>query len=281
MEESSVGSDDDGKSNVCPICNRTFTTIAGLKQQSHSSDEIDDIVATQTQRSIQQSGSLLAHHFRSSNATDGSRTFKNTFQVVRESHGATPGVLCHQFEVIENDATGDCLFTSVWQFLKRHKTACVNMPVYVVDLRLRAVNHIRSDFNRFQSTLTENLREQVPSFQSDVIKLETVKDDYVGYMSAPRTYGTTTELCALAEIFNFGFCVIRSNDDNSYSCYDYGSVSSARQPCKVVHLLFNGNVDCGHFRLLLPSKESLGAVISPGRYKLVREHLPVSRLSHQ
>lgn len=100
---------------------------------------------------------------------------------------------------------------------------------------------------------------------------ENLKKDYSEYMS--RKYGTMAELCAMAEIFNFGFCVIRKHDHTNYSCYDYGSVSgmSLHKPLAVVHLLFTGDTGEGHFRYLR-QKDNTQNEVEPGRYKLVEAY---------
>lgn len=93
-------------------------------------------------------------------------------------------------------------------------------------------------------------------------------------MSSPGRYETVAELCAMAEIFNFGFCVIRKNDDSNYDCYDYGSTEKVlnHQSNCVIHLLFTGNVSSGHFRLLAPVEGSCDTVIPSGTYKLIKNH---------
>lgn len=78
----------------------------------------------------------------------------------------------------------------------------------------------------------------------------------------------------MAEIFNFGFCVIRENNSDSYTGYDYGSTNgtSVDQINKVLHLFFTGNVGNGHFKWLLPDKESLDMVTPVGKYKLIKKY---------
>lgn len=119
---------------------------------------------------------------------------------------------------------------------------------------------------------------------SETVRWETVmvinqtqsfylKKNYYEYMSTSQKYGTTAELCAMAEIFNFGFCVIRKQDHTSYNCYDYGSVSGMplNKPSAVVHLLFTGNAGEGHFRYLR-QKDNTHVAVEPGRYKLVESY---------
>lgn len=135
------------------------------------------------------------------------------------------------------------------------------------------VNNEESNFVRFKDNLMENLQSEIPNFSASDNSVEILKRNYANYMSSPGKYGTT-ELCAMAEIFNFGFCVFRKNTDSNYDCYDYGSTQKVTtQQCQsVIHLLFTGNVGNGHFRLLIPSEGSIVSVIPSGIYKLVKNH---------
>lgn len=281
MESSTVSSEDDGKPNICPICYRGFATVAGLRQhwtKSHSSDEINEIMTSRSQQLSQQAQQPVSVP----DCDSSPRSSKNTFQIIIKDNETTTGELYHQFEIIEKDATGDCLFSSILEFLRIHKDVFPDVPNDTLGLRSMAVEHIlkptdnadQSNFDRFKFDLTENLLQEIPSFTSSDTPVETLKNDYASYMTTPKKYGTTAELCALAEIFSFGFYVIRLNNQDSYDCYDYGSLSGAsdHQTNGIVHLLFSGNVGNGHFKLLLPFKESRDIIVQPGAYKLVKNY---------
>ncbi|KAJ6647765.1 hypothetical protein Bhyg_02988 [Pseudolycoriella hygida] len=260
----------DEKLFICPICERGFKKMGYLKQhwtKKHKVEEINDIIASVTDQSNKES------MIDDNNHPDSPPW--NKFQIISDSD---TGVSYNQFDVIEKDKTGDCLFASVLEFLRIRKDIFPTPPKDVSDLRTMAVNHIlkrdtdghQSNFERFQFNRIENLRNEIPSFSLQDTTLENLKSDYYEYMSTPHKYGTMTELCAMAEIFNFGFWVIRQTDQSSYSCYDYGSVNVMlrNKPLEAIHLLFTGNVDEGHFRLLLP-KDKSHHTVEPGRYMLL------------
>lgn len=274
--------EEDNKTNLCPICERGFTTVAGLRQhwtKSHSTVEIDAIIANKTQQISQQTPTIQS--VQSSTTAHSASTVWNKFQIISDDVSSSSGKSYHQFDTIDNDASGDCLFSAVLEFLRIQKISA-NTPSNVHELRAMAVNHIvrfndeegQSNFGRFKDNLTTNLQHEIPVFSSSSITDEILERNYVSYMSSPGKFGTTAELCALAEIFNFGFCVIQKNDRINYTCYDYGSTEKVlnHQSDLVVHLLFSGNVGRGHFRLLVPGEESLGVLIPSGNYKLVEDH---------
>lgn len=112
MDSEETGDDD--KSNVCPICERGFKIVGGLRQhctKGHSADEIDAIIVAKTQNIFQQTPT--DHSVHSSPTTHSSGIVWNKFQII--STGVT-GVIYQQFNIIENAATGDCLFSSVLDF---------------------------------------------------------------------------------------------------------------------------------------------------------------------
>lgn len=63
--------------------------------------------------------------------------------------------------------------------------------------------------------MVENLRNEIN------VSSETLKENYSAYMTTPGNYGTTTELCAAAELFGFRFNIVK-NGGSDFHCYDYG-----------------------------------------------------------
>lgn len=102
-------------------------------------------------------------------------------------------------------------------------------------------------------------------------------------MSTPGKYGTTSELCAIAEMFGFCFNIVRSHESNAdeYTSYDCGSNTNANvdDPKPIAHLLFTGYVSRGHFRLLVPVQDSYGSPIPPGNYALIKDYSSSKLLS--
>lgn len=90
-------------------------------------------------------------------------------------------------------------------------------------------------------------------------------------MSTPGSYGTTAELCAMAEQFDFGYSVILENDPENYTSFDYGSTQN-KENRPILHLLFTGDIQRGHFRYLRPLDKAHRAPIEVGKYFLVKEY---------
>lgn len=151
-----------------------------------------------------------------------------------------------------------------------------NIPQDTNELRTRVVNFIlatsdddgKSNFSRFKQSITINLQQQVPELSTDDNDESAVRLIYSNYMYTPGNYGTTTELCAMAEIFEFGFYIIREQNSENYTCIDYGSFDN-RLEKPALHLLFTGDISRGHFRLLQPTDTKHRSQIKLGDYGLV------------
>lgn len=143
-----------------------------------------------------------------------------------------------------------------------------------------AVRHISQDsnFNRFLNTVVVNLQNQFPEHTIGIDSpIETIKTTYTTHMSSDGEYGTMAELCALSEIFRFTFYVIRQSNHTEFVCYDYGSAVSQvastleNKSRPVAHLLFTGDMNSGHFRVLNPVIGTSCTNIRLGNYKLIDE----------
>lgn len=184
MEASTDGSEEDGKSNICPILYRGFNRVAGLRQhwtKGHSAEEINDIITSRSQQFSQPDGDPDPLDI-----ANQARGIKNIFQIISTDTGDADVDLYHQFDIIEKDATGDCLFSSILEFLIRHHAVFPNMPNDTQDLRSMVVDYISkttdgagpSNFDRFRFNLIENLRSEIPNFSSEDTSIETLKRDY-------------------------------------------------------------------------------------------------------
>ncbi|KAJ6647499.1 Presequence protease, mitochondrial, partial [Pseudolycoriella hygida] len=79
-----------------------------------------------------------------------------------------------------------------------------------------------------------------------------------------------------------GFVLSHETD---FACYDYGSASTGKagKLSKSAYLLFTGNANNGHFRLLNPSKYTRFPVIRTGRYQLLKNHTSsrITSIAHE
>lgn len=73
------------------------------------------------------------------------------------------------------------------------------------------------------------------------------------------------------ERFDFGYCIIRENDPENYTCFDYGSLEN-RDGRPIMHLLFTGDIQLGHFRYLRPIDNANLSPVESGQYFLVKEY---------
>lgn len=273
--------DPEEKNNVCPICERDFKTLAGIRQywaRGHSEEEMQAALTKKMQTIAQQS---VASPTSTYDLTPTPRVIGNKFQIIATDNSSPSGTIFDQFDVIENDSSGDCLLSALLRFLECSSNNLNDIPNNTNELRLKAVNHICSDsydgrqsnFDRFRHNVTINLRNHIPDsliFESD----EAIKTAYATYMSTPGKYGTTAELCAISELFGFAFFVIQQTSPTDFVIYDYGSsaVPGLISTGNTVHLLFTGNASAGHFRLLIPIEKTQSSHIPPGRYKVVDEY---------
>lgn len=133
---------------------------------------------------------------------------------------------------------------------------------------------MESNFIRFKHSIIVNLRQQIPElsrYDSNSESERVVRKAYSNYMSAPGNYGTTAELCAMAELFEFGFYVIQENNPKNYTCFDYGSFENGIER-PALYLLFTGDISRGHFRLLQPIGKDQRFSIERGNYELINDY---------
>lgn len=169
------------------------------------------------------------------------------------------------FKIIENSAQGDCLFSSLQEFIENHEDRLNEKSNNIKDLRLRIVNYIMStnapgfisNWDRFADSLTFNSHKQIPSLlniNNNSKKNETARKNYFNYMSKSGHYGTFTELTVAAEIFGFVGFVIQMMEDGKYNCFEFGfsNVEEINNKKPKLFLLFSGPPDRGHFRFLQP-----------------------------
>lgn len=211
----------DGKVNICPICKRDFASVAGLRQhwtKDHSIEEIQAAITKNTQDLSQQPPTSNSDNENSSVPTPSHDW--NKLQIMNED-------TIQQFDIIENEAGGDCLFLTLIAFLKNHRTSFNNVPSDANELRKMAVNHIVSnDISRFKDSISINLRNEIPGLvinDKNDESPEICKESYSNHMLTPGNYGTVAELCAIAELFGFDFFVIRQNSPSEFVCYSDGS----------------------------------------------------------
>lgn len=115
-----------------------------------------------------------------------------------------------------------------------------------------------------------NLQQQITGLSAaNAESAQSVQKAYSSYMSTPGIYGTMVELCAMAELFDFGFYIVRKNDSENYTCFDYGSFEN-RTDRPAFHLLFTGDICRGHFSLLRPIGMRCPQV-ELGEYSLVKD----------
>lgn len=206
---------DDGKVNVCPICRRNFNTVAGLKQhwtKGHSVDEINAAIAAKTQNIGQSSTETTNNRDISTSTIHLHGTAWSKFQIVCDDINSSSGKCYRQFDILNiprvtvyTELCSNLLDTKIYRM---HRVMYAN---FVILLWIITHNPStgQSYFDRFKEDLLINLNEQIPSFSSDSASDETLRNDYATYMSTPGKYGTSVELCAMAELFNFGFYIIR------------------------------------------------------------------------
>lgn len=273
--------DEEEKNNVCPICDRRFDKLSGLRQhvtKSHTVDEINAIIEENSQRSQ-----------RSPQPPPPPRPNDSKLQIVKEEPNSSPEKSIYQFDIVENDGAGNCLFLAILEYLRGHSHLFPDTPNDVHQLRTATVNHIvlpidqlnQSNFERFKDNLMVNLNNHIPTvINGTATSDEWWKTEYAKYMSSPGIYGTTAELCAMSELFNFSFYVVRKYNDGEYSCYDYGSMEKFEnhRTNAVVFLFFTGSPDRGHFRLMVTDKSSPLPILPVGAYKRIAEYT-TSRLT--
>lgn len=201
------------------------------------------------------------------------------------------------FDIKENSAGGNCLFLSLVDFMNDNKDKFKNIP-NEKKLRQQAANYVlfqnsvgfQTNWDRFKDNIIFNLQNKIEClsrYGENEIMNNRIKKAYVEYMSQDGIYGTFSELSSIAEIYNFaGQILQRDNDDhNKFICYDFG-LTGNQEMDKLkpkAFLFFDGPVDDGHFRRLIPKKQNTTPLLPTGNYmrnfnkKSTRKSLSQSR----
>lgn len=263
-------SESEEKLNICPLCERGFGSIIGLRQhwtKGHTEEEIRAAIEEKLNASSQ---------LPPQNSPVTSTSWEK-LQIIIDHNNSSATHSYHQLDIQENIGEGNCLFLAVLDFLKCLSGKFENIPANVNDLRTRSVNHIVSgtydgskrNFCRYKDSIISNLAQQFSptSIHGD----KDIMDVYSSYMSTPGEYGTSAELCAMGELFNFGFYVIREVDPVNFTCFDYGSIKDDNDRPFMI-LYFTGSVDRGHFRWLKPIDLKQCTRLAVGDYHLVKDY---------
>lgn len=183
------------------------------------------------------------------------------------------------FKILENAANGDCLFSSIMQYLEYNQdTEMYEMPRNVTDLRQKIVSYVshRSNWTRFVDTIIFNLENFLPDLQQEHYSDEFKRNAYRRYMRRDYQYGTFAELQAASEIFNFVYVVFRKERRRSersgrketwYNCYR----SEDRRFKSEMFLLFSGRPASGHFQFMKPILSG-NSLVPPGEYQTLDEY---------
>lgn len=184
------------------------------------------------------------------------------------------------FKILDNAANGDCLFSSILQFLEYNQdNESYEMPRNEADLRQKIVNYIshRSNWMRFVDTIIFNLENLLPDLKQEDYSNAFKSHIYSHYMKREYQYGTFAELQAASEIFNFIYVVFRKEKrrlqhnertETWYSCYR----SEDRNLKSEMFLLFSGQPSSGHFQFMKPTAPESSLVVTPGEYKTLDKY---------
>lgn len=184
------------------------------------------------------------------------------------------------FKILKNASDGDCLFSSIMQYLEyNHDNEMYEMPKNVTDLRQKIVGYVshQSNWPRFVDTIIFNLENLLPDLQQDKYSDQFKINAYSRYMSRDYQYGTFAELQAASEIFDFVYVVFRKEKRRSerdgrretwYNCYRSEDCKLKSQMC----LLFSGAPASGHFQFMKPILTENGLVVPPGEYKTIDKY---------
>ncbi|KAJ6639589.1 hypothetical protein Bhyg_12336 [Pseudolycoriella hygida] len=200
------------------------------------------------------------------------------------------GAHCSSFEVIENTASGDCLYLSTLEFMHRHKSFFNEMPIDVANLRRMVVTYLfaknavcfRSNWDRFSDNILFNLHNQLPILlDNDPSKEKQKQDAYEGYTCHLGNDGTLVELTLIAEMFSFNCTVVRRIDETKFNCFDIcasnnGFFDTSRPQC---FFYFTGSSSSGYFRYLNPVKGKKPLCIESGQYVLTADTFDRSLIS--
>lgn len=197
---------------------------------------------------------------------------------IRNINGRKPKFIA--FKILENAGNGDCLFTSIMQFLEHNGN--YELPQNETDLRHKIVDYVShsSNWNRFVDTIIFNLESLLPTLRKESYSDSCKRRIYSRYMSQKGQYGTFSELQAAAELFNFVYVVFRKeerrfgenegNDDARYNCYR--SEEDHKRKSKMF-LFFSGRPSSGHFQFMKPILPKNEFVVPQGEYKPLDKYL--------
>ena len=186
------------------------------------------------------------------------------------------------FEIIECERDGNCLFSSILQFMEQNKSHLKDVPQNANQLRMQIVNYILSrnatgyqlNWDRWYETIKFNLETKIPNiteYGKSEEKDSEIREAYRTYMTSHGKFGTFSELCAAAELFGFCGYIFKRCGENLYQCFDFGFSGSDNDHAKpLAAFLFTGPTDKGHFRML--EQLMMPSVILPGQYKLTKNN---------
>ena len=144
------------------------------------------------------------------------------------------------FKVFHVQGDGNCLFRSVSQFI--HKDVNLHQ-----EIRVKSVEYIVQnweDFKDFQNY------EDIP----------ISKDEYSSRMLTPGTYGTYFECMAISEVYKINVFVYvthkRISSNKIFYNEDKPINISKNYHRDSIFLNFSGNLNCGHYDLLIPLDEN-------------------------
>lgn len=181
------------------------------------------------------------------------------------------------FKIMENAGNGDCLFTSIMQYLDY--VGIYEVPNNETDLRHRIVDYVThsSNWSRFVDTIIFNLENLLPILLMDDFSEMFKRKVYGQYMRQQWQYGTFAELQAAAELFNFVYVVFRKEhrraDVNGtyYSCYSSEEDNNRKSK---MFLFFSGMPSSGHFQFMKPILPNHSFVVPPGEYRATEKNNP-------
>lgn len=185
---------------------------------------------------------------------------------------------CGVFSIAEVDYDGNCLFSSIFNFIEQNRGRFKDVPQSINQIRARAVDYILSrnsigfqtNWDRFYGNIKFNLEARIKclgEYGKDNKRDATIRQAYQHYMTKPGNFGTFSELTAAAEFYGFIVHIFQHDENNDFTCYEAGSTDNhiidRKKP--VLFLLFTGPTDAGHFRPLIPSIAP--TVIISGKYQ--------------
>lgn len=143
---------------------------------------------------------------------------------------------------------GNCLFRAVSLFL--HNTQD-NYPL----LREETVKYIRRNWETVKNHIVVNVDPDLVSQRA-----------YCYNMRKDGTYGSSVEMLAMSEIYKIKFDIytqVTNKTNGNVSTLETPTVVSLenRNHKKNINLLLSGNIEKGHFELLVPVKDAIQKII--------------------